>query len=163
MSTPITTAVNASRSMAPRVRRGPRYRPPLVGPSRKVRLAEALDCTVAKAEKLVYGPEAVNHQCARVVASDVKAGDLETALAFIAPIEAALGGAPVPLFQALHEAELADNAEQNADESFREKLRQGTATIDDAKEYIRKSAAARHKAEEAERAAQRWIEHQEAR
>lgn len=150
------------------MRRGPRYHDPKVRASRthpnprRQRAADALGVSCAVADKRLYGDAAVNLQCAAIVGADVRGGDLESALAFVAPIEAALGGAAIPLFQALHEAELADNAEQYADETFREKLRQGTATADDAREFIRKSAAARHKAEEAERAAQRWINHQEA-
>lgn len=168
MTTASTNPLSASLSMPAMMRRGPRYHDPKVRASRthpnprRQRAADALGVSCAVADKRLYGDAAVNLQCAAIVGADVRGGDLESALAFVAPIEAALGGAAIPLFQALHEAELADNAEQYADETFREKLRQGTATADDAREFIRKSAPARHKAEEAERAAQRWINHQEA-
>jgi len=148
--------------MATRSRRGPRSRAPLIGNSRKVRVARDLNVSTAKADKLIYGVGAANLICARVVASDVKAGDIESAAAFAAVIEVALAGAPLPLLRALHEAELADAAEQTADEEFRHAIQEGTATIEQAREYIRKSAVARRKAEQAEQSVAEWIRKQEA-
>jgi hypothetical protein len=81
----------------------------------------------------------------------------------MAPIDASLASDEVPpLLEALHEAEMTDCLEQPTDETLREKLRLGKATVADAQDYIRKSAAARHRAEIAERAVRAWIQEQEA-
>ncbi|MGH7510895.1 MAG: hypothetical protein ACREMZ_15690 [Gemmatimonadales bacterium] len=132
--------------------------------SRKLRVARALNVSEALADKKLYGERSVNRECAKILASDLEAGDTEAAALFLSPIDAAC--APrhsLSLHEALHRAELADAAEQVADENFREKLRQGTATVEEAREYLRKSALARAAAEEAERETQAWIDEQEAR
>ncbi len=80
------------------------------------------------------------------------------------PVELALGPTGnVPLADALHLAEVADCVEQIADEGFRFKLSQGTATIADAREYLRKSAAQCARAEVARREVNEWISQQEAK
>lgn len=157
-----TSTSRMERSMGARMRRGPRQRAPYIGDSRKVRVAKALDVSTATAEKRLYGREAVNLQCAQIVTADVQAGDLESAVAFVTVIEAALAGTSLPLLQSLHEAELADNLEQIAEEAFRHAIQEGRATIEQAREYIRKSAVARRKAEQAEQSVQRWIDEHEA-
>lgn len=68
---------------------------------------------------------------------------------------------PISLYDALHDAEMADCQEQIADESFRDKLRKGAATVDDAREYLKRSAIQRAKAEVAERETLLWIAEQE--
>lgn len=110
----------------------------------------------------MYGREAANVTCAAIVRADVEAGDLESAVAYITVIEAELAGAPLPLAVALHRAELADNQEQIAEEELRHAIQEGTATVEQAREYIRKSALARRTAEQAEQSVQRWIDEREA-
>jgi hypothetical protein len=79
------------------------------------------------------------------------------------PVELALGPTGnVPLPDALHLAEVADCVEQMADETFRFKLVQGTATVADGKEYLRKSALQCARAEVARRELAEWITEQEA-
>lgn len=89
-------------------------------------------------------------------------GKLDMLVENMACIEASLASRNLPeLPVALHEAEMSDCLEQPVDELFRERLRQGKATIAEAKDYIRRSAAARHKAEQAERAVADWIKEQD--
>jgi hypothetical protein len=133
-----------------------------MGDSRKCRVARAIGCSPARAEKHLYGPLALNRLCAQVVAADVQAGDYETAVAFVALIEAELAGPRQPLLQALHDAELADIEEQVAEEALRHAIQHGRATVEQAREYIRKSATARRKAEQAEQAVAQWIQDQDA-
>lgn len=79
----------------------------------------------------------------------------------MAVVDASMAPAvPTSLTLALHEAEMADTAEQVADESFRHALANGTATTAGARDAIRKSAVARGKAEIAEAGMLRWIEQQ---
>lgn len=87
----------------------------------------------------------------------------EFVLEQMAVIEASLGGSRrIPLHEALHEAELADAAEQVPDETFRYRLSQGTATVEEAKDWLRKTAAQCVKAEVAMREVQDWIRAKEA-
>lgn len=130
--------------------------------SRRLRIARALNISVAAADKKIYGAHAVNRECARILTADIDAGDTEAATLFLAPIDAACAPRQrLGLMEALHRAEMADCLEQLADETFREKLRQGTATVDDAREFIRRSAIARTAAEVAEREAMEWIREKE--
>jgi hypothetical protein len=78
------------------------------------------------------------------------------------PVELSLGPAGVlPLPEALHQAELADCREQEGDETFRHRLTTGSATVADAREYLRLSGVQCARAEIARRETQRWIEEQE--
>lgn len=131
--------------------------------SRRARIARALNVSEAVADKKLYGERSVNRECARIITSDLEAGDSEAAAVFLAAIDAAAGSRTIlPLAQAIHEAECADNAEQTAEEAFRHAVQEGVATLEQAYEYLRKSAIARDKAERAEQSVRRWIEEQEA-
>jgi hypothetical protein len=101
-------------------------------------------------------------QVARMNRTLIDFGLTEKVAELMAVIDASLAGQlPITLHDALHEAEIADCMEQIADESFRDKLRKGTASVSDAKEYLRKSAVQRTKAEIAERETLTWIKEQE--
>jgi hypothetical protein len=101
-------------------------------------------------------------QVARMNRELIGAGMTEKVAELMAVIDASLSGqTPITLHDALHEAEIADCMEQIADESFRDKLRRGTASVSDAREYVRKSAHARTKAEKAEAETLTWISQQE--
>lgn len=92
----------------------------------------------------------------------LQAGCTEKIAELMAVVDASLTGElPTTLDDALHEAEIADCLEQVADESFRDKRRRGAATVKDAREYLRRSAIQRQKAEIAERETLRWIVRQE--
>lgn len=104
--------------------------------------------------------------CRRVAQGNevyLDAGRDDVVMAHMAEVDASMLPRPaVDLMTALHEAELADCWEQISDERFREKLRRGTATVEDAREYMRKSACARYKAEQAEQSVISWIAQQKA-
>lgn len=90
-SSPITLNLS-SGAMRSTVRRGPRHRLPSEGRSRRVRIARALDVSVATADKLLYGQAALNARCARVIASDLAAQDHAALAQWMLPIDAALAG-----------------------------------------------------------------------
>lgn len=62
--------------------------------SRKCRVARDLHISPAAADKLLYGPKAANRLYTAIIASDVRAGDLDAIACWIAPAEGAL--APLP-------------------------------------------------------------------
>lgn len=136
---------------------------PVPSRSRRTRIAIALGISTALADKRLYGERAINRECARIITADLDAGDTDAVALFLAPIDAACAARTrtLSLCEALHRAECADAAEQLADETFRERLRQGVATVAEAREYLRKSATARGAAEEAERMVREWITEQE--
>ncbi len=91
-------------------------------------------------------------------------GMLDELTELMMPVELSLGPDGVlGLDEALHKAECADADEQLADEGFRYALRQETATIADAKDYLRKSALQCARAEVARREVHRWIEREMAK
>ena len=71
-------------------------------------------------------------------------------------------GPPVvpPLLEAMHAEMLADSLEDLSQEEFRDKLRRGDATVQDAREFLRRSVEARTRAAELERATMEWIREQ---
>lgn len=84
------------------------------------------------------------------------AGDYLKASEIIGQVERAGNRGIRPLLAALHEAEIADSAEQLSQETFRDRLNRDVATDEDAAAYIQRSVAARRRAEEAEAAVQAW-------
>lgn len=134
------------------------------GDSVEIRLAHRHGRQPATWHAVIYGPGNAYDTVAKVNRELVEMGQSARALALMIPIDESLA-APVRLClsEALHKAEIADALEQITDEVFREKIRQGTATVTEAREYIRRSCAARCEAEKAEQAVERWIDEQSVR
>jgi hypothetical protein len=155
-----TSAVSSTVSFMPRnvpTHGTPFQRQRRVSPS--VRLAQVYKVAKPKTAAALY-----IQSCERVAQGNevyLAAGQADTVMAHMAQIDASMGSQiPVDLMTALHEAELTDCDEQRPDETFREKLRRGEATVADGETYINKSALARYKAEQAERAVRTWITEQ---
>lgn len=133
-----------------------RLRP--VSPS--VRLAQVYHVAKEKTATALYALS-----CQRVAQGNevyLDAGQMDVVMAHMAEVDASMLPRPaVDLLTALHEAEMADCFEQIPDETFRDKLRRGTATVGDAREYVRKSVVARYKAEQAEQSVLNWIAKQQ--
>lgn len=141
------------------VRYGSSYRPN--GGSAEVRLAARHGGKPKTWHSRIYGETSAYRLVAQINEDLVSHGESERALTLMVPIDASLATRQrIPLECALHLAELKDAEEQMADENFRDKLRQGTATPDDAREYIRRSIAARAAAEDAIQEARAWIDAQ---
>jgi hypothetical protein len=88
-------------------------RHPKSGGSRRLRVSQDLNISLAAADKLLYGERAVNLLSARVVESDLRAGDHDAIALWIAPQDAALMGSDVPhLVDALVDYDRADAAEE---------------------------------------------------
>jgi hypothetical protein len=95
-----------------------------------------LGCGLASADKKLYGEHAVNLQCARIIASDLEAGDTEAAALFFAPIDAATIPGPVPHWtEAIHSHNLCDAGEDCAQAEW---IR--NTSDDNLDRYIRKLA-----------------------
>lgn len=155
---PVSRAAETVR-MAPRVRRGPRNGTRKRADSSDVRaaLAEAYGVVHPRTAAALYG-----ECCHRVAIGNGVLRDFgqeALMMTHMAEIDASLGPRrPLDLMDALHQAEMADCFEQIPDETLREKLRRGEATVQDAEAYVAKSALARYKAEQAEAAVKIWID-----
>lgn len=156
---PATNAVSTRREdMDARIA----YRPvPIKKPSlgsAAVRLHEMFGESPATWENRIYGEASVYRRVAQINGALRVLGLVNRLTELMMPVELSLGPeGVVALPEALHLAELADCREQEADESFRYKLSQGTATVAEAESYLRKSAAQCAHADVARREAQRWI------
>ncbi len=129
--------------------------------SAEVRLAKRYGGRPRTWKGRMTGPDSCYLHIARINTDLIENGEADRALTLMVPVDASLGPVSrVELVDALHQAEIKDAAEQLADENFRDKLRRGVATPDDARDYIARSVAARRAAEVAEQAARRWIDEQ---
>lgn len=124
-----------------------------------VRLAQVYEVAKAKTAAALYALS-----CERVALGNevyLDAGQADVVTEHMAVIDASMLPRPaVDLLTALHEAEMADCFEQIPDETFREKLRRGVATVEQGREWVRKSAMARYKSEQAEQSVVGWIKQQ---
>lgn len=113
MSAPILTG---ERSMTAKVLpMRPRFHPQ-PSPSRKRRLAHDLCRSEAWIDKAIYGANAINVQYAKVIESDLRAGDHDAVALWIAPGAAAEMGEDIPdLADAWREYDEADTAEDAAE------------------------------------------------
>lgn len=128
-------------------------------PSPSVRLAQVYEVAKEKTAAALYIRAC--HLVAQGNEVYLDAGHDGVVTERMAEIDASMLPRPaVDLMTALHEAEMADCFEQITDEAFREKLRHGVATVEDGREYVRKSAIARYKAEQAEQSVIGWIKAQ---
>ena len=152
MAAPAMTAGSNGRSvMGGTVRTGPTRFHPQRPISRKVRVAQALRCSEALADKKLYGPHATNLECAAIIAADLKAGDYESVAVYLAPIDAALAGhTDVPTLDAIYESQTADCAEDTAEAAYHRDPSPETARA-----LIKASALERMKAERREAALRR--------
>lgn len=158
MSTPAREAASNTRYGWPRINGRPALSP--LKPSAPVLMAQAYQRSSPRKAMELYRTScrlvALGNQVLR------ESGLTAVVVESMAQIDASLASDDVPpLLDALHEAEMSDCVEQPVDETFRERLRQGKATVAEARDYIRKSAAARYKAEQAERAVAQWIAEQQ--
>ena len=160
-----TAEESTSRSsMTPRMRRrAPRLKKATAA-SAAVRLHEVYGESPATWENRMYGASSDYQQVARINGVLRDLGQSEKVAELMVPVDASMAPRHSrALEESLNRAEMADAAEQVADENFRGKLRTGTATGEDAREYLRKSAAQRATAEEAEHDVLEWIRKQEGR
>lgn len=161
-----TTRINARRSgsldgMTAKVRYGTTRIKKVSVASVAYRLHETYGEAPTTWENRIYGEASDYQQVARINRMLRALGLTDQVCGLMAVVDASMAPAvPSSLTLALHEAELADTAEQVADETFRHALEEGTATIPLAREAIRKSAMARGKAEVAEAGMLRWISEQ---
>jgi len=125
------------------------------------RLSQLYGESAHKWESRMSGPESDFARVARMIGVLRGLGMNDAVTERMVQIEHALASRVIPpLFEALSEEQLADCFEDLSEEPFREKLRKGTATVEDAQTYVKRSAAARYKAELAEVAVTQWIAEQ---
>lgn len=153
-----TANVSARRSgMAGRMPYRTAGREKATAASAALRLHQMFGESAATWENRMYGAGSVYRRVAQINGALRVLGLLDKLTELMMPVELSLGPEGVlPLPEALHAAEIADTEEQLADESFRFKLAQGTATVADADVYLKKSALQCARAEVARREVERW-------
>jgi hypothetical protein len=103
-------------------------------------------------------------QVARMNRELIAAGLSDKVAELMATIDASLMGEAVPhLYDAIAQEQHADREEDACGDAFVLAIAQGAVPVAEAKSWIKRSAAARFRAEQCEAAVQRWIESQEAK
>jgi hypothetical protein len=113
-------------------------------------------------ESRVYGENSVYRLAAKINRELIAAGLTEKVAELLAPIDASLMGEAVPpLHEAIVREQQGDRSEDGCQDAFLLALSEGAVPVAEAKEYVKRSAAARFRAEQCEAAVSLWVQAQE--